>query len=175
MMEINMIKRLATAVLVLVLFTGTSYAAEINIGVIDVRTIVASTPQRESIALTLQTEFKERGESLKAMEDEIKKMEEQRRNDAPTMSAQQMTDLVRNMESKVATYELDKKALQEDYKRRNEEEQRKLLALTKKAIDQVAANEGLQLILQSESIAYVAPKLDVTNKVIALMSEPNFK
>lgn len=170
-----MIKRLVLAVLALALFTGTSYAAEMKIGVVDVRAVISNTPQRETIKVTLQNEFKDRGASLKALEDEINKMEEQRRNDAPTMSGQQMTDLIRNIEAKVADFKLKEKALQEDFKRRNEEEQRKLLILTKKAIDQVSAKEGLQLVLQAESAAFVDQKLDISNKVIALMSEPNFK
>ena len=174
-MEIDMIKRLVLTVLAFALFTGTSYAADMNIGVVDVRAVIANTPQRESIAVTLQNEFKERGEGLKALEDEINKLEETRQNDAMTMSNQQMTETVRNIEAKVSDFKLKEKALQEDFKRRNEEEQRKLLILTKKAIDTVAANEKLDLVLQAESAAYVSQTLDISNKVIALMSEPNFK
>ena len=86
-----------------------------------------------------------------------------------------MTELARNIEAKGADFQLKQKALQEDFKRRNEEEQRKLLILTKKAIDQVASTESLDLVLQAESAAFVSQTLDISNKVIALMSEPNFK
>lgn len=174
-MEIDMIKRLVLTVLALALFTGTSYAAETKIGVVDVRAVISSTPQREAIKVTLQNEFKERGDALKSLEEEIVKLTEQRQNDAMTMSNLQMTELVRNIESKGADFQLKQKALQEDFKRRNEEEQRKLLILTKKAIDQVASTENLDLILQAESAAFVSQTLDISNKVIALMSEPNFK
>ena len=170
-----MIKRLVLTVLALALFTGTSYAAEMKIGVVDVRAVIASTPQREAIKVTLQNEFKERGDSLKSLEEEIVKLTEQRQNDAMTMSNLQMTELVRNIEAKGADFQLKQKALQEDFKRRNEEEQRKLLILTKKAIDQVASTENLDLVLQAESAAFVSQILDISNKVIALMSEPNFK
>ena len=170
-----MIKRLVLTVLALTLFTATSYAAEMKIGVVDVRAVIGKTPQRESIQVTLQNEFKERGAKLQALEVEIRGLQDKRQNDAPTMTSQQATEIVRDIEAKVSKFQLDEKALQEDFKRRNEEEQRKLLILTKKAIDQVASKEGLELVLQAESAAFVDQKLDISNKVIALMSEPNFK
>lgn len=170
-----MIKRLVLCVLATVLFTGATYAAELKIGVVDVRAVIAKTPQRESIAVTLQNEFKDRTAEMKTLEDEIKGMQEKGQTDALTMSNQQKTDLVRSIESKVADFKLKEKALQEDSKRRYEEEQRKLLILTKKAIDQVASSEQLDLVLQAESVAFVDQKFDISNKVIALMSDPNFK
>ena len=114
-MEIDMIKRLVLTVLALALFTGTSYAAEMKIGVVDVRAVIASTPQREAIKVTLQNEFKERGDALKSLEEEIVKLTEQRQNDAMTMSNLQMTELVRNIEAKGADFQLKQKALQEDF------------------------------------------------------------
>ena len=170
-----MIKRLVLCVLATVLFTGASYAAELKIGVVDVRAVITKTPQRESIAVALQNEFKDRGAEMKALEEEIKGMQEKGQTDAMTMSNEQKTQLVREIESKVADFQLKEKALQEDFKRRNEEEQRKLLILTKKAIDQVAINEKLDAVLQAESVAYINQALDISNKVITLMSDPNFK
>lgn len=170
-----MIKRLVVCVLATLVFASTTYAVELRVGVVDVRAVIAKTPQRESIAVAMQNEFKDRGAEMKALEDEIKSMQEKGQTDAMTMSNQQKTDLVRSIESKVADFKLKEKALQEDFKRRNEEEQRKLLILTKKAIDQVALSEKLDLVLQAESVAYIDQKLDISNKVIALMSDPNFK
>jgi outer membrane protein len=174
-MEKKMIIRLVLCVLATVLFTGASYAAELKIGVVDVRAIITKTPQRETIALALQNEFKDRGAEMKALEEEIKAMQEKGQTDRMTMTDQQVTDLTRSIESKVADFQLKEKALQEDFKRRNEEEQRKLLILTKKAIDQVAMKEQLSVVLQAESVAYIDQTLDISNKVITLMSDPNFK
>jgi len=169
-----MIKRLVLCVIATVLFTGVTQAAELKMGVVDVRAIIANTPQRETIALALQNEFKDRGAEMKAMEEEIKGMQSKGQADAMTMTNQQKTDLVRSIESKVGDFKLKEKALKEDFKRRNEEEQRKLLILAKKAIDQVAMNDKLDIILQAESVAYINQTLDITSKVITLMSDPKF-
>ena len=36
-------------------------------------------------------------------------------------------------------------------------------------------NEQLGVVLQAESVAFIDAKLDISNKVITLMSDPNFK
>ena len=170
-----MIKRLVLAVLALGLFTGTTYAADSSIGVVDVRQVILSTPQRETIMVTLQNEFKDRGTDLKALEDEIVALRNKLQNDAMTMSETEKTDATRSLESLAAEFQLKEKALQEDYQRRGKEENDKLMVLAKKAIDQVAIRDNLSLVLQRETAAFVDQKMDITNKVIALMSEPNFK
>jgi len=57
---------------------------------------------------------------------------------------------------------------------RSDEEQRKLLILIKKAIDQVALQDKFDIVLQSESVAYISERVDITAKVISLMSDPKF-
>ncbi len=167
-------KRILLCTFVALLLTGFTQAADLQIGVVNVRAVASQAPQRETISAALQNEFKERGESLKGLEKEIKDMQTKGQADELTMTEQQKTDLVRSIQAKASDFQLKQKAFQEDFKMRSEEEQRKLLILIKKAIDQVALQDTFDIILQSESVAYISDRVDITNKVITLMSDPKF-
>ena len=167
-------KRFLLGALAALLFTGLTQAADLNIGVVNVRAVASQAPQRESIAGALQQEFKSRVETLQGLEAEIKAMQTKGQADELTMTQQQKTDLVRSIQGKAGAFKLEQTAFQEDYKARGEEEQRKLLTLIKKAIDQVAAQEKFDIVLQQESVAFISDRVDITNKVITLMADPKF-
>ncbi len=167
-------KRFLLSAVAVLFFTGFSQAAELKIGVVNVRAVASQAPQRETISGALQQEFKERAEVLKKTETEIKNMQTQGQADEMTMTDQQKTDLVRSIQGKASSFQLEQKAFQEDFKLRSEEEQRKLLILIKKAIDQVSLQDSYDIILQSESVAYISDRVDITNKVISLMTDPKF-
>ena len=157
-----------------ILLTGLTQAADLRIGVVDIRAVLSQAPQRETISAALQLEFKERGETLRNLETEIKTMQAKGQADELTMTEQQKTELLRSIQAKASGFQLEQKAFQEDSKRRGNEEQRKLLVLIKKAIDQVALNDKFDIVLQAESVAFIGESFDVTTKVIALMTDPKF-
>lgn len=167
-------KRFLTGAVFALFFTNFIQAADLQIGVVNVRAVASQAPQRESISNALQQEFKERGDALKALEEEIKGMQTKGQADELTMSEQQKTELIRSIQAKASDFQLKQKAFQEDFKRRSGEEQQNLLVLIKKAIDQVALQESFDIILQSESVAYISERVDITSKVINLMSDPKF-
>ena len=168
-------KRFLLGAVIALFFTGLAQAADLNIGVVNVRAVASQAPQRESISAALQLEFKERGETLRKLETEIKDMQTKGQADELTMTESQKTTLIRSIQGKASDFKLQQTAFQEDFKLRSEEEQRKLLILIKKAIDQIALQEKFDIILQSESVAYIGDRVDVTAKVISLMTDPKFK
>ncbi len=154
--------------------TSTILAADLKIAVVNVRAVATQIPQRDSIAAALQQEFKERGDELRAIEDDIKKMQAKGQADQLTMSEQQKTELIRNIQEKAGGFKLKQQAFQEDFKGRSDAEQRNMLILIKKAIDQVALADSYDIVLQAESVAYISDRVDITQKVIALMADPKF-
>lgn len=173
-MEKIMNRQFLLSAIVALFFTGMTQAADLHIGVVNVRAVASQAPQRETISSALQLEFKDRGESLRNLEKEIKDMQIKGQADELTMSEKQKTDLVRSLQAKASDFKLQQSAFQEDFKARSEDEQRKLLILIKKAIDQVALKESFDIILQSESVAYIGERVDITDKVISLMADPKF-
>ena len=162
------------ATLFALIMTGTTALAE-NMAVVNVRALMAQAPQNELIKNTLQSEFGERTESLKKLEDEIKKLQSDLQTNEMTYSEQQKTEKARQIQAKGSDYQLQGKALQEDIENRSKEEQGKLLFLIRKAIQKVADEGNYDMILSSDAVLYRKPGVDITEKVLTVISDPTFK
>ena len=170
-----MIKRLFLLTVASVLFTATTYAAEMKVGIVNVQAVIAQAPQRETMKLAVDETFKERANNLKTLSEEIKAMNDKRQTDRMTMSNEEYTKLSRDIEFKAAELQLKEKALQEDYKAAMDRENNKLLGLIIKAINQVALNEKYDAVVRAETVLFSIPGLDLTDKVVTLMADPSFK
>lgn len=147
-------------------------AAETKIGIVNLREVVAKSPQREAINEKLKAEFKDRIDALKKMEVEIKAMDDKAKKDAPTMTEQQRVDAGRNIQSKYSDYQLKQKALQEDSQRRESEEMRSLIGKVRQTVQAVAGKEGVQLVLSEEAVLFSQAQFDLTEKVVQALGTP---
>ena len=60
--------------------------------------------------------------------------------------------------------------MQEDQQKRVNEEQRKIAILVQKAIDAIAKERGIDLVLRGENIAFVKQDMDISADVITRVS-----
>ena len=139
-------KKLLCALSVSALMFGTTFgtiaqAAEQKIGVIHMQSIFQKLPQREVIQKQLQKEFSDRYDQVKKIQNKLIKLEEKRKRDGALMSGSEKTDLIRKAEALQSEYQLKGKALKEDVRRRQGEEENKLLQKIRKAINEVAKKE----------------------------------
>ena len=170
-----MIKRLLTLTIATLIFSGSIFAADMKVGVVRLQDIIAKAPQRETLMLGVQEKFKERANSLKELDDEIKAKAEKGNKDRMTMTQEDAVKLSRELEFKQAELQLKDKAFKEDYKTAVDQENRKLLQLANKAINQVAMNEKYDMVVSAEVVVFAIPGNDLTDKVIALLTDPSFK
>lgn len=75
------------------------------------------------------------------------------------------------MEALKSEYQLKGKALDEDLRRRQGEEQNKLLVKVQKAINTIAEKEKYDLVLQRGAVIYVKPNADISGKVVEALSK----
>jgi len=106
------------------------------------------------------------------MADDLKKKDETLKRDALTMTEDQRITAVRAIESLKASFQLKQKEFQEDKKRAEQKEIRIIEGIVKKAIDQIAVAEGYDLILRVEVALFAKKALDISDKVIAKISDP---
>jgi len=170
------LKKLVTAVSLSALMLGatmssTAFAAEQKIGVIDMATIFKNLPQREQVAQQLQAEFKERVESIQAIEKQMQALVEKQKRDGALMSTEQKTAMAREMESLQSDYQLKRKALEEDNRRRQGEERNKLLMQVQTAVNTIAETEKYDIIMQSNAVAYINKEHDISVKVAAKVAK----
>ena len=167
------VKTLAAAAVLSSAVLATPVMAEQNIAVVDVQGVFRALPQSAEIAQTITEEFKERTDELRKLEGDGKFLVEKLQREAMTMSEeqqqelrQQIVDLQQELQEKGAP-------LQQEIQRRNNEEQGKILALIRQSIDQVAAAEDYDMVLNANAVIFAKPENDISDKVLEQVSKIN--
>jgi len=169
------VKLILKAIVLVSLFSTSAFAEEsgIKVGVVHLMKVMAMAPQQEAVSKKLEGEFKERAEELRKLENEMKTLYQNTQRDQATMSREQITEVSRKLESMQTDMKLKDKAFQEDLKRRQMEERQKLSQLVKVAIDKVAKAGNYDLVLNTEAVAFISDRVDITDEVIKTLSAPS--
>ncbi|AXQ16449.1 MULTISPECIES: OmpH family outer membrane protein [Shewanella] len=158
--------------LMTLMLMGAPLAAQAEkLAVVDMGAVFEQLPQREQISNALKTEFGDRMAEVQKLQEDLRGLLEKQQRDAALMSETQKTELVRKMESLKADYQLKGKALDEDLRRRQGEEQNKLLVKVQKAINTIAEKEKYDMVLQRGAVVYVKPAADISSKVVEALSK----
>ena len=159
------------ALMTLVLLGAPLVAHAEKIAVVDMGAVFEQLPQREQISQSLKKEFGDRVADVQKMQEEMRSLMEKQQRDGALMNDAQKTELVRKMESLKSEYQLKGKALDEDLRRRQGEEQNKLLVKVQKAINTIAEKDQYDLVLQRGAVIYVKPNTDISGKVVEALSK----
>lgn len=154
-----------------VLLTGTVAAKEMKVGFVDVQAIVAQLPQTAQVQETLKNEFSTKIAELQKLEKDLSFNIEKFKRDGATMSAQQKKDLEAEITKQQQQYEPMARALDEEYRTRQNEERNKLMALIKTAIDAIAAKEQYDVIYNAGAAVYAKPQYDISAAVVSQVSK----
>ncbi|MEX1222088.1 MAG: OmpH family outer membrane protein [Idiomarina sp.] len=149
---------------------STAAQAQQRIGVVDVMRVFQELPQREQIAEQLQGEFQERFEEMRRIETRVNELRTKQQRDASIMSDAEKTQVDRELETLAAEAQLKGKALNEDTRRRQNEERNRLLMEVQQVIDKIAKDEGYDIVLQSNAVAYISDASDLSDEVIEAMT-----
>ncbi|GGZ18720.1 periplasmic chaperone for outer membrane proteins Skp [Shewanella chilikensis] len=167
-------KKMVNGALMTLMLMGAPLAAQAEkLAVVDMGAVFEQLPQREQISNALKTEFGDRMAEVQKLQEDLRGLLEKQQRDAALMSEAQKTELVRKMESLKADYQLKGKALDEDLRRRQGEEQNKLLVKVQKAINTIAEKEKYDMVLQRGAVVYVKPAADISSKVVEALSKGN--
>lgn len=159
------------AMTVLVLLSAPLAAQAEEIAVVDMQAVFEQLPQREQVGKMLETEFGDRVALVKKMQEDLRGMLEKQQRDGALMSSTEKTEMVRKMESLKSELQLKGKALDEDMRRRQGEEQNKLLVKVQEVINKIAAKESYDMVLQRGAVIYVKPTADISSKVVDALSK----
>lgn len=162
--------RIAALLIGLVSLSAPVMAADIKIGVVNMREVMAKAPQREAITAMLKKEFTARQDELRKLNEEIQKKVEKAQRDGPVLSAQQKVDVKRELEKLNTDFRMKEKAFQEDLNRRDNEEGRKLYLKVTQAIESIAKQGSYDVILARETVPYISERADITKDVLGVLS-----
>ena len=163
-----MFKKFALAVAVVAAVSVPAMAAEKaqtpTIAVINVPLIMHEIPQAKTTRDSLAKEFAPRERELQNLKDEGNKLAQRLKEGK--LSEKERVDLQRRFAQMQSDFNLKAQALQEDQRKRVSDENLKLTQEVQKAIDAIAKERGIQLVLTGESVAYTVNALDISQDVI---------
>ena len=140
--------------------------AEQKIGAVNVQGIFQALPQAASIQEALAAEFKDKTEEVSRLEKDIRYYLEKEQRDAATMSAKEKTELEGKILALRKEYSGKAEPLEQEFKKRLQEEQNKLIVLIRKGIATVVAKEKYDVILNVNAVAFINPDNDISKLVL---------
>lgn len=176
-MEIKLkkfIKTIAcTAVASSLLLASSVMAADQKIAVVNFQEVMGKIPQTASIMQSLEAEFKDDKAVLVQLEKDMKYYQEKQQRDGSLMSAKEKEDLKAQIDTLYQEYQAKGKVFQQATGARKNEETNKIVALVRQAIDNVAAKEKYDLVLEQQAVVFSKPDASITDKVVEQVSKLN--
>ncbi len=144
-----------------------SAMAETRIATVNTAYVQAKAPQNDSIGERLKTQFSGRENEIKRLADTIKKEQESFQKNSATMSESQLTNSRREIEKKMADFQLKQKNAKDDFERAKRDEVIKLNLKIKKAIDAIAIKGGFNLVIERQATVFADVSVpDLTEQVL---------
>lgn len=167
-----MFKKVIFTATIMLSFVSSAFAADLKIGIFDERLVVSKAPQLELIDAKLQKQFADRIGEIKALQETGKAKQEQGQRDAVTMTEAQGIQLDRELKEIGATLQTKNKNLQEDFQRAKQAELTKIRIKVNQIVAKIASDENFDVVLRIESVVYRKEAIDISDKVITVLSNP---
>ncbi len=163
--------RLSVAALLL-LGSSAVWAQSAKVGFVDVGRILEDSPQATAARQELQNEFAPRNKQLEELHKEITKLEEQLANDGDVMSEERRVALERNVQRRKRDFVRARDEVREDLAIRRNEELGKLQEEVNAVVENIAKEDGFDLILTQAVTLYASSRIDITERVLKKLSNP---
>ena len=167
-----MFKRIIFIAVMLLSSVSGAFAADLKIGIFDERLVLSKVPQVELIEAKLQAQFKGRTDEVKTLTGKGREMQEKGQRDAITMTFEQKVKLERELGELGFSLKSKTKYFKEDYQRANQAELTKIRVKIRQIVNKIAVDENYDIILRSDAALYRKDAIDISNKVITIISNP---
>ena len=148
--------------------------AQSKIGFVNTQRVLSQSAPAVRAQKKLEAEFQKRGLELERMADQLKRMQEDLDRNAMTMGEAQRRNKEREFGELNREFQRKQREVREDMNQRKNEELRFVIDQADRVIRSIAEQEKFDIIFQDA--AFVAPRVDITDKVIkALEDKPPAK
>ncbi|MFO1420791.1 MAG: OmpH family outer membrane protein [Candidatus Competibacteraceae bacterium] len=141
-------------------------AADVKIGYVSIAKILNSSPQAEAASKRLEQEFAPRKKGLDEALKSLRKQEEKLAKDGAVMSDSQRRNLENDIRNQARELKRTSDEFREDFNLRRNEELGKFQKQVLDVINNVAREEGFDLVINDQATLYASPQVDVTDKVL---------
>ncbi|WP_162925697.1 OmpH family outer membrane protein [Isoalcanivorax indicus] len=153
------------ALIFLALMLPLAGMAQDKIAVIDPMQALIETDEVKARNARLESSLETESRRLRTLREDIGKIEERLQRDGMTMSRQERENLTDQREAKGLEFQTLQQSLQ---RRVNNDRQELLESMEPKllqAIEAVAKDKGLDMVISAQAMVYVKPELDITREV----------
>ena len=159
----SMRRFLPTLLLLLTFVATTATAQQLRVGYVDMKQVLDNAPQVLAGREKLDLEFRPRNETIEFQERQVQTMDDRLQmgdlaEDARIRLDRELREMQRNVNRQ-------KEDLRDELSFRRTEEVQKLEDQINQAVQQIASDNGYDLILSSPVI-YVDPSLDITQQIL---------
>jgi outer membrane protein len=146
--------------------TNPSASASATVGVLDMRQVMEKSVQFAQIREKIQKDFQPKQQKVVAAQKNFKDDSDRLNRDNAIMNNNDRKQL----EQKILTEQQDVQHMQATFQQELMAEQNKelkgFLDSVKNVVEKIAKTDDLNLVITKDVVAYVKPKLDITNRVI---------
>lgn len=144
-------------------------AAETKIGVVNTERVLRDAAPAVRAQKKIEKEFEKRDQEMQRLAKQLQTLQEALEKNAVTMSESEKRNKEREFSDLNRDFQRKQREFREDLNQRRNEELASVLERANKAIKSIAEAEKFDVILQEA--AYVAPRVDITDKVIKAMAD----
>lgn len=141
--------------------------AQGKIGIVNLDDAMSNSSAGKAALGSLKSKFESREKSLAAQGDELKKMQDELQKKSVALSQDAMKTKAADFEVKARKYVEDRNKLQQEEQQAQQSVLQPLLTRLQKIVSDYAAKNGYSVILESHSVPYFDPKLDLTPAIQA--------
>lgn len=153
------------------LLAGSAMAQKI--AVVNFQEVMTKIPQTSAVMQKLETEFKDEKAVLAQLEKDIKYFQEKKKRDSSLMTDKEKADLDKEIATKFQEYQTKGKDFQQKTQVRQNEETSKIIALVRQAIDNIAAKEKYDMVIEQKAVVFSKPETSITEQVVEQVSKLN--
>jgi outer membrane protein len=150
-----------------VLAMPVSAFAQGKIGIINLDDALSNSSAGKSALGSLKAKFESREKALVAQGDELKKMQDELQKKSVALSQDAMKSKTADFETKARKYVEDRNKLQQEEQQAQQSVLQPLLTRLQKVVSDYAAKNGYSVIMETRSVPYFDPKLDITPAIQA--------
>lgn len=139
-----------------------------TVAVINLPLIMSEIPQTKAVEAKLSQEFAPRQAEIQSLQQKGSQLAQDLQ--MGKYQGDELTKKQRELAQLQSDFQLKVRAFQEDERKRSGEEQRKIAVEVQSAIDAIAKERGIDLVLREIGIAYTIDSLDISQDVIKRVS-----
>jgi outer membrane protein len=154
----------------LLMTSGASLAADYKIGFVNTERLFREAAPAKRAQQKLEKEFAARDADIQRLSKQVRDLQALLDKDGPTLAESERRNKERDLANQSRDLQRMQREAREDLNLRRNEELASLQERANKVIQQIAADEKFDLILQ-DPVVFASQRIDITEKVIKALAD----